>query len=430
MLDARDYDLEVLENGLRLCRLERPGFQTVTLVAGLRGGPAYETPETNGVSHFLEHLHMAATLRHPAPQARSAAIDSLPGSATAWTALSSIHFAFHTAPEAQQAASELLVDALEQRTFDAERVDAERRIISHELGQYGAMHPLLGRLLRKHPYGLPVGGTSKSVARLKVADVVQMETAIFQPQNMVVTAAGDLSPDNFDHLRSLLAGLRPGNGQPLRAAGAPSQLRLPHVWVHPARGRQFHVALLFLMSRDLSPVERVATHFLHWRLAGYSAPFRNRMRHVDASLYEVMVEDWRWPQLSAFLVCANPPKRDRFRTVTAAMEELRKLRDASAISDWLELARRKMLFWMHCALDDLPGMATSICAAECDAIGKGAAVSLRASIELARAITPEQVADLGDQWLRAERCAAYCQAGSGLTFFQHRRLMRAIAGLG
>ena len=43
-----------LSNGLKLVTVETPHLHSATLCLYVRAGSRYETPETNGISHFLE----------------------------------------------------------------------------------------------------------------------------------------------------------------------------------------------------------------------------------------------------------------------------------------------------------------------------------------------------------------------------------------
>ncbi|MDQ2968857.1 MAG: insulinase family protein, partial [Actinomycetota bacterium] len=49
------YNLERLDNGLRILTAPMDSAQSVTCAIMLAAGSRYETPETNGIAHFAEH---------------------------------------------------------------------------------------------------------------------------------------------------------------------------------------------------------------------------------------------------------------------------------------------------------------------------------------------------------------------------------------
>src|SRR5436305_758093 len=66
-----------LPNGLQLVAVEMPHVHSVSLVAYVRAGSRYETPATNGVSHFLEHMFFRGTRRYPSTYDLAHQIESL-----------------------------------------------------------------------------------------------------------------------------------------------------------------------------------------------------------------------------------------------------------------------------------------------------------------------------------------------------------------
>ena len=54
-----------LDNGLRILSASMPQVQSVTCMIMLAAGSRYETPETNGIAHFSEHMFFKGTERRP-----------------------------------------------------------------------------------------------------------------------------------------------------------------------------------------------------------------------------------------------------------------------------------------------------------------------------------------------------------------------------
>ena len=57
---VRPFEMTTLPNGVRVCT-ERVDSQVASIGAFVDAGSRYETPETSGVAHFLEHIIFKGT---------------------------------------------------------------------------------------------------------------------------------------------------------------------------------------------------------------------------------------------------------------------------------------------------------------------------------------------------------------------------------
>ena len=60
--------ITTLKNGLRIITSNFPQLESVSLGIWVKTGSACETPETNGISHFLEHMSFKGTKTRTALQ--------------------------------------------------------------------------------------------------------------------------------------------------------------------------------------------------------------------------------------------------------------------------------------------------------------------------------------------------------------------------
>src|SRR3954467_13407704 len=74
-----------LSNGLRLLAIATPHLNTASICLYVRAGSRYETPQTNGLSHFLEHMLFRGSGRYPSSFALNLAIEELCGTLYAET---------------------------------------------------------------------------------------------------------------------------------------------------------------------------------------------------------------------------------------------------------------------------------------------------------------------------------------------------------
>jgi predicted Zn-dependent peptidase len=55
------FEHTTLDNGLRLLTASMPQVASTTCFIFLAAGSRYETPETNGIAHFAEHMFFKGT---------------------------------------------------------------------------------------------------------------------------------------------------------------------------------------------------------------------------------------------------------------------------------------------------------------------------------------------------------------------------------
>src|SRR5438270_11914863 len=79
------YERNILDNGLRVLTANLPEAQSVTCMLMLAAGSRYETPETNGIAHFSEHMFFKGTERRPTARQIAGEIDAIGGELNAFT---------------------------------------------------------------------------------------------------------------------------------------------------------------------------------------------------------------------------------------------------------------------------------------------------------------------------------------------------------
>ena len=72
------HDLR-LSNGLPVVLVSQPAVHSAVVALYLRVGSRFETAETNGISHFLEHMLFRGTASLPTSHAQSLAFERLGG---------------------------------------------------------------------------------------------------------------------------------------------------------------------------------------------------------------------------------------------------------------------------------------------------------------------------------------------------------------
>ena len=130
------FQVDTLPNGLRILTAPVDSAQSVSCAIMLAAGSRYETPETNGIAHFAEHMFFKGTEKRPAARDISMEIDSIGGEFNAFTGKEYTAYYVKCAAEFRDIALDVLVDMLRNSKFANEEIDREKGVIVEEMNMY------------------------------------------------------------------------------------------------------------------------------------------------------------------------------------------------------------------------------------------------------------------------------------------------------
>ncbi len=192
--------LHTLPNGVRLLALPMPHVQSASVGVFLRVGSRDETPETNGISHVLEHMAFKGTATRSV-QAINLDAERLGADVNAYTGKDSTGY-FMTG--LGQHALQLLgmtADIVLHSTFPEAELQRELEVIRQEAIEYDedpedSSSDLLDRALwGDDPMGMPVIGTVENIEGFTRDDLVRHVQRHYVAGKTIVAAAGNFDVD-------------------------------------------------------------------------------------------------------------------------------------------------------------------------------------------------------------------------------------------
>jgi predicted Zn-dependent peptidase len=185
-----------LTNGLRVITQKIEGTKAVTALVLVKAGSRWETPEINGLSHFLEHMFFKGAKKYKNAKAVSEAIDSVGGEFNAFTGKEYAGYYVKVASEQVELAMDVLSDMMLHARFDQTEIDKERGVILEEYNMYQdtPMYQVAWNYERAmfgdQPLGWDEIGTKENIRRFNRDDFVSYKNALYVPENMVLCLAG------------------------------------------------------------------------------------------------------------------------------------------------------------------------------------------------------------------------------------------------
>jgi predicted Zn-dependent peptidase len=202
MKNERNLRRTVLPNGLIVLTERMEHLRSVAMGVWIKSGSRCEPAETNGISHFVEHMVFKGT-RSRSAQHIAREMDSIGGNLDAFTGKETICFNVKSLAEHVPIALDVLADLTLNPTFATGDIERERGVILEEIkidedNPDVLVHELFTQNFWKdHPLGKPILGTSATVGRLDQNKLFDYHNARFLGGNMVFSAAGNLEHDQF-----------------------------------------------------------------------------------------------------------------------------------------------------------------------------------------------------------------------------------------
>ncbi|MCC6772820.1 MAG: insulinase family protein [Gemmatimonadaceae bacterium] len=189
-----------LANGLTVVSEYMPGVRSIAIGAWVRTASVHEPRRLMGVSHLLEHMVFKGTRRRTARDI-AMSLENLGGSLDAYTSREHTAYQARVLDEHLVEAADVLGDLIFAPVLREGDLTLERKVVLEEIAMVDdtpddLVFELHNELLwGDHPYGYSILGTRESVAGLGVSELRALHTQGYQPQHIVVAAAGHVAHD-------------------------------------------------------------------------------------------------------------------------------------------------------------------------------------------------------------------------------------------
>ena len=184
----------VLPNGMTLLCWQQKHLHGVCFGLYFKGGPVYETEDSQGVSHLLEHLCFRGLggLSHDALQKE---LNRLGAELDGMTAAEALAFHMTVLPRHFDAALDLFTRFFARTPWTAEQIAREKQVVLRQIEeQEDDFDAAVDEAWRMTPGGVfPRMGTAEAVSAMDEFTIFNWQQLIFQPQNACLVLAGNFS---------------------------------------------------------------------------------------------------------------------------------------------------------------------------------------------------------------------------------------------
>ena len=189
-------EIITLENGLRIVLEENPNSKTCSLGIWVASGSSYETPETAGTSHFIEHILFRGTKTRSALDI-AVEMDEIGGFLNAYTAKENTCFYAHTLSEHMPKALDIVCDMIMNPRLDEDDINLEKGVIKEEIAMYeDSPEDLCADVFYENVWsgsmlGANILGTPQTVDSVTKERLAAHLDKFYVPERMVVSIGGN-----------------------------------------------------------------------------------------------------------------------------------------------------------------------------------------------------------------------------------------------
>ncbi|GBC63918.1 insulinase family protein [Desulfonema ishimotonii] len=235
----------VLNNGIRILTRRIPHVRSVSMGVWVNVGARDESARESGLSHLIEHMIFKGTTRRTAFQI-ARAFDAIGGYTNAFTGMETTCYHARVTDTHLETMTDILSDIFLNSVFAPDEFERERPVILQEIEMVEDSPEDYIHMLSEaaywgdHPLGRPIFGTRDNILNFDAAAIRAFFHRLYQPERIVISAAGNLDHDHFVGLMGdAFEAIRPGNGFPERTAHQGRS----GVFPHPRDLGQAHICL-------------------------------------------------------------------------------------------------------------------------------------------------------------------------------------------
>lgn len=338
----RDIQRAELPNGVVIVTERMPHVRSVSVGIWLGTGSRAESPDRNGIAHFIEHMVFKGTRKRTAEEIAQS-VDSVGGMLDAFTAKEMTCFNAKVLDEHLPVAVDVLSDLVLHPRFDAADLAKEKQVVLEEIKmeednpEYLIHELFTQNFWRGHPLGRPILGTPETVSQFSRSSVSECYEEWYAPNRVVITAAG-----NLEHARLVDLVEREFGGATRAAAPAKPAPPRTHAGIDQRDKKeleQVHI-VLGVPSYPLAHERRYAASLLNVILGGgMSSRLFQNIRERQGLAYAIESDLSPYTDSGVLSVYAGTSRESATQLIRSVCDEFRSVRADGVTEEELRRAK-------------------------------------------------------------------------------------------
>jgi len=349
--------MTTLSNGIRVVTQKVSAMQSAAIGIRIDSSTRNERAESQGASHFIEHLLFKGTERRSADRIMEE-FDALGARANAYTSQEEVFYYATSLSSVIPATFEILADMFVNSILPAKEVEKERSVVLQEISMnYDnptrfVYHQFHKGFWNAHPLGLPVLGTVETIDFMDRNHLMSHKLSNYIANSTIISAAGNVEHDHIAELTErLLCGLPVGK---LPVIAAESGWK-PSIAEHTHYQRAME-QIQFFMGYPIPPAGNEHRHtlavFNQILGSGMSSRLFREVRERRGLAYSVYSMTSSYSDSGGLLIYAGTGADRAQEAIDVCHEEVMRFCSESVSAETLDSAKEQIRCKRLMALDD------------------------------------------------------------------------------
>jgi predicted Zn-dependent peptidase len=396
-------------NGLTVLTEQMPHLRSCTVGVWVRRGSRHETPDWNGICHFIEHAVFKGTERRTAMDI-AVESDRLGGHFDAYTTHEMTGFALKVVDTALPSAFDLLSDMLARPRFDEEELRREQKVIIEEMKMVeDTPDEFLAEIFNAayfpgHPLGRPIEGTAETVSTFGSRRTTAFHAHAYAPRNLVIAAAGNVEHARLVDLAATAFGFDETTTRDVQSESedTPPSPAAPILVRRKKELEQAHLILAspFPSARD---EDRYTASLLSSVIGGgTSSRLWQQVREERGLAYSVGAVGSHYTDAGVFQIYAGTSPEQLDEVLELSLAEMRRVLREPVGEEELRLVKDQAVSSILLGLESTSARAGTLARQE---IVHGRRIAPEQVIERVERVTPEEMLRVAGEFFRTDALA-------------------------
>lgn len=344
------HSLIILNNGLTVVMQQISGVRSVSISIGVKAGSRYETKETAGLAHFLEHMLFEGTKLYPTAKKLAEQIEKVGGYSGAYTNREHVIYSAKVFEKYIELVFKYLSQIIFNSILDPKTVEKEKGIVVEEIKRtmdYSEraiweewMEWIWGN---DHSLGRSILGDKKTIKKITKSKLQTYLKDLYVPQNMILTVVGNFSQLEVEkYVRKYFNVKKAGKTPVLQKVELPK--RKIQVKIVQSDTQQVQLLCGFITDVSYSHKDRFVMLLLTEILSGgVSARIFQKLIYELGIAYSVGSYNMEFKDTGTFFIFGGFAKENIEKAVRTIIDELKELQIESLTSDELVSAKERSI---------------------------------------------------------------------------------------
>lgn len=390
------FNQTVLENGLKIITVPMVDNPAVTFLVMVSTGSKYEAKETNGLSHFLEHMVFKGTPKRPTAMDISRELESLGAHYNAFTAQEYTGYYAKVNSTDADKAIEIVSDIYLNPLLDSKEMEKEKGVIIEEIRMYKdipqrQIHNLFMNLVYgNQPAGWSIAGPEENIKSFTVEHFKKYRSEHYVAEATTVVIAGSINEKDILEKVKIAFSEIPKTKKDDKVLVKEDQKK-PEILVEFKESDQAHMIMGFRSFSIKSEYDTTLNVLATLLGKGMSSRLFQKIREEMGAGYYIYAGNDAYTDHGIFTISAGVDIKRVGEIITTLLSEVKKIINDPITEEELKKVKDYMCGSFMLGLETSDSRAEFVAG---NSILKGRVETPEEEISKIRAVTVEQLKDI------------------------------------